>query len=164
MTQSEQDLPAPGPPSTFTSGHIARHGATRAWLAAILFLHVWPLLTASTNFTLFTFVQDHRAFNWSYANLRYSDGWGYVYHSPYSGPQILAYLIAYASGIILYAKLTRPRWLATLAAGLCVMGLISFVIEGSHLVFEHNLSLIASFPIVLLPIAIWTAWRTVRSG
>ena len=47
--------------------------------------------------------------------------------------------------------MTRPRFLNILAALLCLIGTISFVIELSHWIFDHHLSLIASFPILSVP-------------
>jgi hypothetical protein len=164
MTQPERELEPVHTHGRWTIGMSARERAVKLWLAGFLILHVLPLLAGSTNFTIFTFLHPPHAFSWSYIDLSYSNGWGYVYQSAYSPWQIAAYLLAYASGIVLHPKLTRPSWLATIAAGLCVLGGISFVIEASHFAFDHHLSLIASFPIVLLPIDLWTIWRVMRNG
>lgn len=139
-----------------------REQTARLWLAAFVVLHFLPLLAGSTNFTIFTALRRPHAFNWSYLDFSYSNGWGYVYQSAYSPWQIAAYLLAYASGLFLHPKLTRPRWLASVAMGLCLMGVVSFVIEASHFVFDHNLSLIGSAPIIMTPIAIWTLWTRIR--
>jgi len=136
-------------------------------VAALILLHLIPLLLASTAFTLITAPLGLAPFNWNYFAYTYADGWGYVYHSQYTLAQVLTYLLAYGSGLVLYPLLTRPRLFGLFAALLCLAGLISFTIELSHWGFEHHLSWIASFPIVLLPIAIWTTiagvYRTRRS-
>jgi hypothetical protein len=64
--------------------------------------------------------------------------------------------------MILYPRLARPAWVAFVAVILCGAGLISFLIEGSHYVMDHHFSLIASVPIVLIPIALWTIWKCMR--
>lgn len=124
-------------------------------------LHLIPLLLAATRFTLVTFLFK-QGFTWDYATVAHSDAWGYVYHSEYSLPQVLAYLLAYGSGAVLYARATRPRWLASVATSLCVIGFVSFAIEALHWAFDHHLSLIASLPIMLIPIAVWTMIRWQR--
>lgn len=161
MTPSRQEIDAPPvhPRWTIMTAH---ERTARLWLAAFVVLHLLPLLAGSTDFTIFTVLRRPHAFNWSYFDFSYSNGWGYVYQSAYSPWQIAAYVLAYASGLVLYPKLTRPRWLASVAAGLSLMGAMSFVIEASHFIFDHNLSLIGSTPILLLPIAMWTLWNHLR--
>jgi hypothetical protein len=122
----------------------------------LVLLHVLPLLLASTAFTLITFPFGSHSFTWNYLDLSYHNGWGYTYHSEYSVLQVITYLFAYATGVVLYPILTRPRPLALFAAVICLAGFISFAIELTHWLFDHHLSLIASFPIIVLPIALWT--------
>ena len=124
--------------------------------AALIILHLAPLLLASTAFTIVTAPLGLTSLHWNYFDFTYGNGWGYVYHSDYTLAQILIYVLAYTSGLILYPRLTRPSLTATLAAIVCLAGLFSFGIELSHWVFDHHLCLIGSFPILLLPFAIWT--------
>jgi hypothetical protein len=42
---------------------------------------------------------------------------------------------------------------------LCIVGLVSFGIEGSHRIWSHELSWIASFPVVMVPLAAVAAWQ-----
>lgn len=123
---------------------------------ACIGVHVVLLILASTAFTIITAPLGHSSFNWNYFAYAHQDGWGYVYKSDYSLAQVLAYLLAYGSGVVVYPWQTRPRFLAVPATLLCLAGVISFVIELSHWFFDHNLSWIASFPVVVLPIAVWT--------
>ncbi|MEI8197520.1 MAG: hypothetical protein WCI73_16615 [Phycisphaerae bacterium] len=126
-----------------------------------LLLHLVPLLLASTAFTLVTAPLGLAPFNWNYFAYTHADGWGYVYRSDYTLAQVLTYLLAYGAGLVLYPLLTRPHFLGVLAALICLAGSISFTIELSHWLFDHHLCLIGSFPILLLPIAMWTIIRRV---
>jgi hypothetical protein len=124
--------------------------------AALILLHLVPLLLASTAFTIITAPLGLTPFNWNYIAYAYADGWGYVYHSDYTLAQVLTYLLAYGSGLVLYPLLTRPHLLAVFATLICFAGVISFTIELSHWLIDHHLSLIGSFPILLILIAMWT--------
>ena len=134
----------------------AKRGPAIVKQASFIVLHVVPLILATTAFTLITAPLGYSSLNWNYFAYSHRDGFGYAYQSDYSVGQVLTYLLAYASGVILYPLLTRPRLLSRLATLLCLVGVISFAIELSHWVIDHHMSWIASFPIVVLPIAIWT--------
>jgi hypothetical protein len=162
MTQSQHEIPAVGVDDS--SGMSRREVATKLWLLGFLLLHVVPLLAGASNFTIFSFWRHPGSFTFSFFDFSYSSGWGYVYQSSYSLWQVLAYLVAYATGVIFYPRLARPTWLAAASVGICLMGLISFAIEASHWVLDHNLSLIASLPIALLLVALWTIGRVMRSA
>jgi len=123
---------------------------------AFIVLHVVPLLLASTAFTVITAPLGLAPYNWNFFAYTYRNGWGYVYHSDYTLGQVLTYLLAYGSGMFLYPLLTRPRFLGLIAALICLVGVLSFTIELSHWCLDHHLSWIGSFPVVLLPIAVWT--------
>ena len=135
---------------------------------ALVVLHIVPLLLASTAFTVVTAPFGGSSFNWNYFAWCYANGWGYVFHSDYSLGQVLAYLVAYGSGMVLYPLLTRPRFLGVGAAVICGVGVASFGLELTHWFFEHHLSLIGSFPVLLAPIAVWTVivpwWELLRGG
>ena len=124
--------------------------------ALLIGLHLVLLLLAMTAFTIITAPLGFVPFKWSLFAYAYSNGWGYVYHSDYSLAQVLMYILAYGSGLVLYPRLTHPRGLGLLAAVTCLAGTISFAVEISHWLFDHNLCLIVSAPIVVLPIAVWT--------
>lgn len=130
-------------------------------LAFFLVLHLVPLLLASSAFTLVTAPLGLAPFHWNYFAYTYRNGWGSIFHSDYTLAQVLTYLLAYGSGLVLYPLLTRPRILGLLAALVCLAGVLSFALELSHWGVDHHLSWIVSFPIMLLPIAVWTiltAW------
>ena len=46
------------------------------------------------------------------------------------------------------------RYVAGAGVALCIIGFVSFGIEGSHWLVAHNLSWIASFPVVMFPLAV----------
>jgi len=133
---------------------------------ALVVLHIVPLLLASTAFTIVTAPFGGGGWRWNYFAYCYANGWGYVFHSDYSLGQVLMYLLAYGSGVALYPLLARPRFVGVGAAVICGIGAGSFVIELSHWVFEHHLSLIGSFPAVVLALAVWTLvgawWKRVK--
>jgi hypothetical protein len=121
----------------------------------LILLHLTVVLLACTNFSLLTAPLGRAHFSWEFA-LTYRNGWGYAYQSDYSLAQVVAYLVAYASGVALYPRVTRPKTLATFAALICLLGAFSFVIELSHWFLDHHLCLIASFPILLVATDLWT--------
>jgi hypothetical protein len=124
----------------------------------LFFLHIVFLLLAATSFSVVTIFGESWSFDCEFWKLSYSRGWGHRYVSEYSIWRVLCYLIGYGLGIPVYAYVARAgwAWLATLGVILCGIGVISFVIEGSHWVVSHNLSLIASFP-AAMP-ALWILW------
>jgi len=123
-----------------------------------LLAHTILLVLAATDFSIFTAFGDSWALKGEFWKLSYSNGWGTRYVSEYSLAQVLCYLAGYGLGISAFAYAARAgwAWLATLGVIVCGVGFISFAIEGSHWVFSHNLSLIASFPVVM-PV-LWVLW------
>ena len=124
-------------------------------LTTLAIAHLVVLLLASTDFTLITASLGGATLQWNFFGWAYANGWGYVYRSSYSFGQVCAYLLAYASGIGLYLWMLRPSIIRNFGVGICVAGVVSFTVELSHWVFDHNLSLIASFPVMLIAIDIW---------
>ncbi len=130
-----------------------------------IILHLVALLLACTAFTLITAPLGRSDLSWTFFSYGYSNGWGYEYHSEYSLAQVLAYLVAYAAGAVLYAFLKSPPLVTRLAMIVCLVGTASFIIELSHWFIDHHLSLIASAPALLLISGVWTlisqmsAWR-----
>lgn len=84
-----------------------------------------------------------------------------VYRSDYTLPVIITYLAAYAAGIAVYAFAwsAGSRWIAGTGMALSIVGLMSFGIEGSHWLWSHNLSRIASFPVVMFPLAVVAGYQ-----
>jgi hypothetical protein len=128
----------------------------RLVLKYLLLLHFAALMLGSTSFTIVTAPFGITPFCWSYLAYNYANGFGYVYQSAYSLPVVLTYLVAYGSGIAIYRRLCQPQFLGTFAASVCLAGFLSFALEFTHWFSDHHLSLIASFPGLVLPIAIWT--------
>ena len=127
---------------------------------AFLLLHLAALVLACTAFTVVTAPLGGHGFRWNYFSYAYANGWGYTYQSDYSLAEVLAYLTAFALGVVCYALPTRPVFLARFAMLLCVVGFVSFAVELSHWFFDHHLCLIFSLPLVLLMIGLWTLIAT----
>jgi hypothetical protein len=135
-------------------------GTGRSWAVvgrvALVVLHVIPLVLASTVLGVATVAPVQSPAHWNFGTYAHEDGFGYAYHSAYSLTQVLAYLLAYVSGLILYPRLTRPHFVSVIATALCLAGAVSFGVELSHWFSDHHFSLVVSLPSLLLPIAIWT--------
>jgi len=122
---------------------------------AALCLHAGLLLLASTRFTVVSWIVGPPAWSWDYLQYAYRSGWGYQYHSEYALAVVLTYLAAFLVGIIGYAMAGRRIAGACSAPAilLCVLGSISFLIEGSHWLWDHHLSWIAICPAASLLLA-----------
>ena len=126
-------------------------------------VHLVLLALACTRFTLLTGWASG-AWTCDFYTYHYADGWGYVYKSDYTLPVIITYLAAYATGIAVFgiAWGAGSRWVAGVGLALCIVGLLSFGIEGTHWIWSHNLSWIASFPVVVFPLAVVAGFRYCR--
>ena len=113
----------------------------------LLLLHALLLLLASTDFTIVTAVLGQDSWRWSYFKYASQSGWGYEYVSDYTLLMVLTYIVAFAVGLVGFAvACLQGRWpIGMLGIVLSVLGLVSFGIEGSHWVWEHNRSWLA-FP------------------
>lgn len=114
----------------------------------MLCLHAGLLVAASTKFSVLSWMGGSPHWTWDYFQYAYKDGWGYRYESDYSLLIVLTYIAAYLAGVAGYAltwKRLAGAWTG-LAAILSALGLISFLIEGSHWLWEHHLSWIFSCP------------------
>ncbi|MFC1633962.1 hypothetical protein ACFL5Z_03930 [Planctomycetota bacterium] len=132
----------------------------------ILIFHITLIVLASTNFTIISFAKEGTSFSWNYGTYSYRNGFGNTFVSEYSLLQIFTYLTAYAVGLILFSNAYRKglRMVGLLGLGLCTLGFVSFLIEGSHWVAEHHLSWIASFPIALIILWILLAVSLVKES
>ena len=113
------------------------------------------LLLAATRFSMVSWMVGQWAWSCDYLQYSYRNGWGYEYHSDYSFVVVLTYLAAFLVGFIGY-RMAGSRIAgasSTLAMILCVLGLISFLVEGSHWLWDHHLSLIAICPAASLLLA-----------
>ena len=128
----------------------------RSKLAILLLcLHAFGLVLASTSFTAVSWIFGNRSWSFTYFQYCYSDGWGRPYQSDYALAVVIAYLAAFSLGIAAYVLaqgIARTGWVA-LGAILCFVGLISFLIEGSHWLWEHHLSWIATCPLASMVLA-----------
>ena len=119
----------------------------------IFVTHVFLLILACTNFSVVVgFIGEDHSFSINYWTYSYQSGFGYEYKSEYSLLQVFAYMAAYGIGVILFffARKHGMPVVNILGTGLCIIGLISFLVEGSHWVSTHHYSWIASFPVVML--------------
>ncbi|MCD6393476.1 MAG: hypothetical protein J7M40_08205, partial [Planctomycetes bacterium] len=122
----------------------------------IFMTHVFLLILACTNFSALGFIRKDQSFSINYWTYSHRSGFGNEYKSEYSPPQVFAYVAAYGIGVILFVLARKHGMPAVniLGTGLCIIGLISFLIEGSHWVSTHHYSWIASFPVVMLVLLI----------
>ena len=119
----------------------------------ILFVgHVVLLVLASTNFSVVSWLWGDLSWTWSYYHYSYRNGWGHTYVSEYALGQVLCYAAAYGLGVAAFAIVwIRHRLLSSgLATVVCLVGAASFCIEATHWLWPHHLSLIASFPVVMV--------------
>ena len=129
-------------------------------------LHVALLILAATNFTVFSWFWGDASSSCDFYTLGYRNGHGYSYVSEYSLGQIICYILSYGLGVILFRSLWGNHHLGAcfLGATFSFFGVISFTLEASHWLFNHHLSLIASFPIFVLLIWIFVIVRLQRSS
>ena len=130
----------------------------RLWIVALFVAHVLLLVLAATRFTVVTaFTCSDHAWTLNYYQYTYQYGWGYLYQSPCSGMQVAAYLAAYGLGLVVFVGTIRrgATFISGAGALFSALGVISFIIEGSHWFTTHNLSWVASFPSVMT--GLWTA-------
>ncbi len=121
----------------------------------VLVIFAALLLLASTKFSVVSWIWAKSAWTWQYFQYSYGNGWGYPYQSDYSLAVVLTYVAAFVAGIIGYliaGKRVAGRW-SVAAVILCVLGLVSFLIEASHWLWEHHLSWIAICPAASLVLA-----------
>lgn len=129
-------------------------------MTVAIVVHLVLLALACTSFTLVTgWVSGGWKCNF-YAYC-YADGWGHAYRSDYTLPTVITYLAAYAAGLAVYGLAwgAGSRWVAGIGLALSMLGLLSFGIEGSHWLWPHNLSWIASFPVVMVPLAVVAGYQ-----
>ncbi len=124
----------------------------RRTLIALLVGHAMLLVLASTNFSAVSWLWGDLSWNCTYFQYAYRNGWGHTYVSDYGLGQVLCYVAAYGLGAaafgIAWLRLEVP--LSAVATVLCLAGAVSFGIEATHWLWAHHLSLIASFPAVMV--------------
>ena len=120
-------------------------------LSMLLMAHIALLILAATDFTAVTWMWGDHAWSLNYFQYTHQTGWGHSYESPYGLGQVLCHIAAYGAGTVafLLAWVRAKAWVGWPGAVLCGVGLASFSIEGSHWLWAHNLSWIASFPGVM---------------
>lgn len=134
-----------------------------------LCIHGWLLLLASTKFTAVSWLWGNRDWTWSYFKYSHQNGWGYQFQSEFTLAVVLAYIGAFGTGLLGYALAGRRvhGWVSVPAVALCAVGLVSFLIEGSHWLRNHNLSWIATCSaasLLLAGISVAQLWAGRRSG
>lgn len=121
----------------------------------VLCLHAGLLVLASTRFSVVSWIWGNCSWTWNYFQYSHENGWGYQYHSNYSLVVVLTYIAAYLAGLAGYTMAGRRvrGWWNGLAAMLSALGLICFLIEGSHWLWAHQWSWIAVCPAASLLLA-----------
>lgn len=135
----------------------------------MLLQHALLILLASTEFSIVTSLWGGDRLHWRYYEYSSKSGFGYQYISEFALPVILTYTGAFAVGLFGFAMAIKKgaSVVGVLGAILCVIGLFSFALEGSHLVFEHNRSWLAYSPaamLVLVLIACIPSFRSARAN
>jgi hypothetical protein len=126
------------------------------WIPTAFCAYAGLLILASTRFSVVSWIWGKWAWTWDYFQYSYRNGWGYQYRSDYSFVVVLTYLTAFLLGLIAHGMASTRGggvW-NSVAMILCVLGLVSFTIEGSHWVWEHHLSWIAICPAASLLLAV----------
>ena len=115
-------------------------------------IHAVLLVLASTNFSVVSWLRGDFSWDFRYFEYGYRSGWGYTYVSDYTLGQVLCYMAAYGLGVAVFAGtwLRYGLWLSVPAMVVCFVGAASFCIELTHWLWSHHLSLIASFPAVMV--------------
>jgi hypothetical protein len=125
---------------------------------ATLLVHAVLLLLASTSFTIVTSVFGGAPFSWCYFQYSIRSGFGTPYVSDYSLATVIAYLLAFAAGLVGFslAYYEGRRIIGLLGVVLSVVGLISFSVEGSHWLFDHHRSWLLFSPALMLVLVLVT--------
>ena len=113
-------------------------------------LHAGLLLLAATRLSTVSWFWRDWSWSFDYFHYSYENGWGYVYQSDFSLTVMGLYIAAYLAGVIGFAlawkRVTKVLKLPGIV--LAALGLLSFLIEGSHWLLNHNLSWICIFPLM----------------
>ncbi len=127
------------------------HRIERSDMRTMLAMHTILLLLASTSFTIVTALLGKASLQWCYFKYASSSGWGVRYVSDYSAPEIVTYLLAFtvgAIGFFVAAKSGRPA-VGIVGVAPSLIGILSFAMEGSHWIIDHNRSWLAFSPAVM---------------
>ncbi len=114
--------------------------------------HIVCLLVAASKFTLVSWIWGNRSWHLTYFEYSYRTGWGHAYVSDYELAHVLSYIVAYGLGAVTFGiawKKYNFRF-SGLGTIVCIMGAGSFCIEATHWLWNHHLSLIGSFPIIMV--------------
>jgi len=126
----------------------------------LLVLHALLLLLASTGFTIVTCLFGGGSLHWCWLKYASQSGFGRAYHSEFSLPVVLTYIVAFSVGLVGFALglKTGRKAICGLGAVLSAVGLVSFLIEGSHWVVEHHRSWLAFSPAVMFALVLIACW------
>lgn len=127
-----------------------KHGI---WMLAF---HAGLLVLASTKFRVVSWIWGTWSWAWNFFEYSYQSGWGYTYESNYSLPVVSAYVAAYLVGMAGYFLAwnhVRGGW-RVLGVILSGLGLVSFLIEGSHWLWSHHLCWIFICPTASLLLSV----------
>ena len=127
-------------------------------LSKLLIIQVTLLLLACTNFTFVTFWFEG-IWSISFGEYTHKSGFGTPYRYDYSLSQVICYICAYALGLKFFrsVQVQFQSKVNVLCLFICLVGLASFLIELTHWGWNHNFSLIASVPSLLIVYCIYIA-------
>lgn len=106
----------------------------------LLLLHAWLMLIAGTQYSLLTHWYRGDELSWNFFQYHSASGFGGSTEPSHSLAVVLAYLAAYSVGIVGFGIASRAGSpiLGSIGLILSLVGVISFLIEGSHWVFTHE--------------------------
>jgi hypothetical protein len=135
----------------------------RAMVNSLLFVfHFALLLLAATKLTVVTGFWYHQ-WSCSFYNFSYQHGWGHRFASSFSLLEIALYIGAYGTGLAAFWMLrSRLPLVCGLGIFACLIGLASFGFEATHWLRNHNYSLIASAPVLMVFLWICLVVQLVR--
>lgn len=145
-----------------THGNTSRLRPRTFWTLCVA--HVALLALASTNFSIVSWLWQDWSFQFNAYDIAYRNGWGFKYESPFPLAQIACYIAAYMFGYAFFFLVWRAYriQMSVIAAVLCALGALTFVLESTHWILSHNLSFIASIPGLLFVICMLLALQIER--
>jgi hypothetical protein len=128
-------------------------------------LSVFLIIMAASDFTALPGADAERTFHFNYFTLSHTSGWGRTYVSEYSLSAVAAYLLGDGIGLLTFVSLFRSgfRRVAAVGAGLSLLGILSFGLEGSHWLLDHHHSAIVNLPDVYLLLCLVASVQVWRS-
>ena len=121
----------------------------------LLLLHAWLMLIAGTQYSLLTHWYRGDELSWNFFEYHSASGFGGGTEPSHSLAVVLAYLAAYAVGIVGFGLAIRAGSpiLGSIGVILSLIGLFSFLVEGSHWVLSHERFWLLHSPTLMILLA-----------